>query len=230
MMLSVALLLVSYTWAQTAEEIATKHIQAIGGKDLVSQVSSVYTEGTVEIMGGSSPSIVTILNGKGFKNELDFNGSKIVRCITDKGGWMINPMMGAPEAQAISTEDFNAEKEAIYTGGPLYNYAEKGSKIELLPNQKTGDINTYIIKLITDVGVEYTFSIDPSTYYILKTEKVSGGNLTTYIFSDYRKTDLGFVMPYAAEITLPQGFTINTTVSKVEINKAVDPVIFEMPK
>src|SRR3978361_297906 len=80
--------------AQTADEIVNKYIEAIGGKDKIKQVNSVYLEGSVQVMGNESPTTVTILNGKGYKSESDFNGQKIVQCFTDKGGWSINPMGG----------------------------------------------------------------------------------------------------------------------------------------
>ena len=84
--------------AQTAGEIVSKHVAAIGGKDAISQVKSVYMETSITMMGGENPSTTTIVNGVGYKSETDFNGTKIVQCYTDKGGWTINPMAGAATA------------------------------------------------------------------------------------------------------------------------------------
>ncbi|MBG9378136.1 hypothetical protein I5907_18000 [Panacibacter sp. DH6] len=220
---------VGYSHAQTADEIIAKHVDAIGGKAVLSQVNTIVTEGNLEVMGGNNPSKTYLVNGKGYKNEIDFNGQKIMQCVTDNGGWSLNPMMSGPTAQPMSAEDASAEKMAIYVGAPLYDYAAKGYKAELLPNEKAGDKDAYKIKL-TGSGTEMLLWLDPSTYYIIKTERSVGGQVTTSALSDYRKTDIGFVMPFAAEITLPQGFTLNTTVTKVDINTNVDATVFDMPK
>jgi hypothetical protein len=53
---------------------------------------------------------------------------------------------------------------------------------------------------------------------------------TSLVFSNYKKTDYGFVAPTNTEISMGQGFTLNLTNKKLEINKEVDMNLFEMPK
>lgn len=79
-------------WAQSADDIVSKYVDAIGGSKVVSGITSLTIESNVSAMGSDVPSTTHILNGKGFKSETDFNGSKIVNYITGKGGWAINPM------------------------------------------------------------------------------------------------------------------------------------------
>src|ERR1019366_7870806 len=73
--------------AQTADEIIGIYVDAIGGKDKISGIKSIYKESDIEINGNSASSITYLLNKKGSKMEMDFNGSKIIQCITDKAGW-----------------------------------------------------------------------------------------------------------------------------------------------
>src|SRR5688572_7149153 len=80
--------------AQTADEIVNKHIDAIGGKDKINGIKTVYTEYDMDVMGQQAPGVTYVLNGKGYRNEMDFGGQKIIQVVTDKGGWGINPMMG----------------------------------------------------------------------------------------------------------------------------------------
>ena len=222
------------TKAQTADEIINKHIDAIGGKDKINTIKSVQIESVMTVMGNDAPMTTTILNGKGYRNELDFNGTKIIQVVTDKGGWMVNPMMGASDPTAIPDDQFKASKEQIFVGGPLLNYAANGNTVELKGKEKVGTVDAYKVVMTSADKLTTTYYFDPTTYYLLKVVRVinMGGNEgeTSAVFSDYRKTDFGYVVPYASETTLPQGFTMTASVKKVDLNKDVDPKIFDMPK
>ncbi|HEX4849448.1 MAG TPA: hypothetical protein VFV08_01515 [Puia sp.] len=220
--------------AQTADEIINKHIDAIGGKDKLKSIKSLYAESSVEVMGNEAPNITYILNGKGFKSETDFNGQKIVQCVTDTGGWMINPMMGQSSAEAIPADQLKGTQAQFQVGGPLLDYAAKGNKVEYQGKEDVSGAKAYKIKLTTKDSASVLYYIDSASYYLVKA--VSTVNMngqpseTTIAFSNYQKTDFGYVMGMKQDITLPQGITLTITYKKVEINKDIDPKIFMMPK
>jgi hypothetical protein len=222
------LLSVTAVQAQTVDDIVAKHVNAIGGKEKLGQVKSIYSEVSMEVMGNTAPSIEYLVAGKGFKSETDFNGSKIVNCITDKGGWSLNPMMGASDPQPMPDNLYKAARDQIFVGGPLVDYAAKGYKAEL--DGKEGD--DYKIKLSGD-GVESYYYIDPTSYYlkkvVTKSEMMGQPIDVTTTFSDFKKTDFGIVLPYARNVDLGQ-FQLDQKVTKIEVNKEIDPKIFEMSK
>jgi hypothetical protein len=227
LLLAAAVTIVSVAQAQTADDIINKHIDALGGKDKISQVKSIYTESSVEVMGNTSTSVESLLQGKGFKAETDFNGMKIINCYTDKGGWAINPFAGGTDAQAMPDEAYKPGKDQIYFGGSLVDYAAKGNKVELLGKEG----NDYKLKL-TNGSNETTYYIDGTTYLVNKS--VAKGDMMgqaieiTTTFSDYKKTDFGITVPYGRNIDFGQ-FALAYKVNKVEVNKEIDPKIFDMP-
>jgi hypothetical protein len=215
--------------APTADEIVVKYVAAIGGKAAISQVKSMTTESSVQVMGNESPSTTTVVDGVGYKSETDFNGAKIVQCYTDKGGWIVNPMAGANDPTPMPDDVYNGGKGQINVGGALYDYAAKGSKVEFMGK----DGNVYKIKLTTKENVESTYLIDSTTYLI--SSVMSKGKMQeqdidiTTRLSDYRKTELGYVIPYAIGVDFGQ-FALSIAVKKVEFNKTIDPAVFAMPK
>jgi hypothetical protein len=214
--------------AQTAEDIVAKNLQAVGGKDLIASTKSLVMTSNLEVMGNDVPTTTTIVAGKGFKSETDFQGTKIVQCVTDHSGWSLNPMAGQSTPTALSADDLKTAQGQLNIV-PLSNYAANGGKLELL-GKDTAD---YKVKVTNTNGYNATFFINLKTYLIDKadvhvTMQGQEANVTA-LFSDYRKIDNGLLVPFKIERDLPQ-YTLNITTTKVEVNKDIDPAIFEMPK
>ncbi|MDQ2753778.1 MAG: hypothetical protein M3R72_12215 [Bacteroidota bacterium] len=228
-----ALLLASFTNAQTVDEIINKHVEALGGKDKLSQIKSISYDEKIEIMGNESSETVTILNGQGFKMETDFNDQQRVQVVTDKGGWAATQSGGASDAEAFTTDHYRLLETLIYLPDALFKYSAHGAKVELEGREEVDTVNAYKIKYISKDSAVVTFYIDPSTYYIIETVKqreVQGQQTTiSSIYSDYRKTDFGVYLPYTINTDYGQS-SIKRNINKVDINKDVNPSIFEMPK
>jgi outer membrane lipoprotein-sorting protein len=93
-------------------------------------------------------------------------------------------------------------------------------------------VNAFKIKLVSKDSKETVYYIDPATYYVIKREStanVAGEDITSVsTFSNFKKTDIGLVIPYTTITN--QGFEITITINKVDFNKEIDPKIFEIPK
>ncbi len=228
-----ALLSLTIAKAQSADDIIAKHIDAIGGKDKISQVTSMYIESNTNIMNMDAPSKTYIVNGKGYRTESDFNGQSLVQVITDKGGWSINPFTGPGTATAMPDDEYQGRAENINAIDPLVNYAANGSKVVLAGQEKVDSVNAYKLQLTNKYNKETDFYIDPSTWYVIKTvttATIMGQPTTvTSTLSNYQKTDFGIIIPYSINTDFGQG-TLVITIQKVEVNKPIDPTIFDMPK
>jgi len=213
--------------AQTADDIIGKYTDAIGGKDKLAQIKSVYTEATVNVMGTDNPATTTLLVGKGYRSEAEVNGSKIIQVYTDKGGWAVNPFAGGTDPAPMPDDQYQAGKDDIWVGGALLNYKAAGYTAELLPK----DGNNYPIKITAGKRVT-TYFIDGTSYLLTKvtsTASMQGQdtNVTTS-YSNFQKTDFGYLAANKIDVDLGQ-FQLSYTVKSITVNKDIDPKIFDMP-
>lgn len=220
--------------AQTVDDIINKHIEAIGGKEKISGLKSMVVESEMDIMGTAAPTVTTTVYGKAQLSEINYNGQKIVNCFTaDKGGWSMNPLMGQASAEPMPDDQVKASRPQLEPGGSLYNYAANGFKAELAGQEDINGKKAYKVVLTSKEGASFVHYIDPTSYYIVRTvAKISvGGNPVEQgiNFSDYKKTDFGVALPYTYSIELPNGMTLSVNVKKVEVNKEIDPKIFDKP-
>lgn len=231
LLLLTVLLGVATVHAQTADEIISKHLNAIGGKEKLKAITAVRMENTLQIMGQDAPSNTVIVNGKGFRNESEFNGQKMIQVFTDKGGWTVNPMAGVMEPQAITGAQLKGAQEQLYVV-PFLDYAARGSKAELQGQEKLGTVNAYKVKVTTKDSAATTYYFDPATYYLIQTVRtgeIMGQQMdVTTSYSDFKKLDYGWVVPQSAEINMGGQFSLTAKVNKVEINPTVDAKAFDM--
>ena len=231
------LLLVSgtYVHAQTADEVVSKHINAVGGAAVIGSIKTMIMESELNADGYTLNSKVYLISGKAYKSEimLPDQSAAILECITTEGGWNMNPLAGMTEPAALSAERVKQSQGDLDAGGKLYRYKEKGSSVELLGNETMEGVNAIKLKLKDKDGKETSYWLDPTTYYILRSESAITApngqefNVVTN-FSNYKKTDIGYVIAFTRVRNVGQ--TITNNISKVEFNKDIDPKVFEMPK
>lgn len=223
---------ISTVHAQTVDDIIAHHINALGGQDVLLQLKSIYFEGTASVVGNDLPTKTTVLSGIGSKTETDFNGMSIIQCFTANAGWMINPMQGQTDPTALPADAVAKGKSSLNIGGELFNYKDKGYSALLEGRDDISGVSAYKIKL-SKADIELVYFIDPNTYYIIRLDTKASFNgldfTSTSNFSDYRRSDIGFVIPYIIGTT-NMGYDISIQYSKILINQDVDPKIFDMPK
>lgn len=224
----VALLVAMSARSQPVEDIINKHIEAVGGKDNLSQIKSLSVEGTMQVMGNDAPYSIITLNGKAEKLSMQINGQEIIQCITDTSGWGINPMMGASSAVRLPEAQFRPARYQIFIPDLLCNYLAEGCKATLLGKEDS----SFKIEITTRDSIVSQYYVDTTSYLINKTTGKTfsqGGEVeVTNNFSNYQKTDKGLVMPFTVNTDFG-GFSLSRTITKVEVNKDIDPKIFAMP-
>ena len=216
--------------AQSIEEIVNKHLDAIGGKQKLATITSVKMENEMEVMGNSATTTITILNGKGYKTESEIMGSKMVQVINDKGGWMINPMGGSSDPVDLPEAAAKQASGQLFIV-PLLDYTARGVKLTLEGKETVGGGEAFKVKVTNKDGADVIMYIDATTYYLtrlVQTADVMGQTVTnTITYSDFKKTESGWVVAYTTDIDMGGMFQLKNKLSKIEVNPTIDPAIFE---
>jgi hypothetical protein len=212
--------------AQTAEEIVSKHIEAIGGTENWKKINSLKMEGAVQVQGAEVALSQTILNGKGSRQDISVMGMTGFIIITPTAGWSYLPFQGQQSAEAMTAEDLAESQDQLDIQGSLVDYAAKGNSIELLGKDDVEGTECYKIKVTKKTGNPETYFIDTKTHYIVRSmmvRKANGQETTvTTNYSNYEKTPEGVLLPKS--IGLPFG---ELNLSKITVNLSVDESIFK---
>jgi hypothetical protein len=231
--------------AQTADEIVSKHISALGGKDKLLSLHSFYMEATAVMGNGTEISTkVWKVKDKLYRQEISFGMGNVVIIVTPTKGWASNPRNGG-EFKPIPDEQLKVLQGQMDPAGPFVDYAARGSKVELTGTDTIGGKECYMLKLTPASGGDITYSIDKQSYYILRESRKGGGMMgggggagagggrrgngdgTMNIdFSDYLKTPDGFIFP---NTIVAGGFGAKSSVEKLEVNKPVDEAALSKP-
>jgi len=230
--------------AQTAEEVVNKHIAAMGGKDKLLSLQSIYMEMTAVMGNGTEVSTKTYkVKDKLYRQEISFGMGNIVIIVTPTKAWASNPRNGG-EFKPLPDEQLKALQGQMDLT-PLVDYAAKGSKVELTGKDTVGGKECYMLKLTPASGAEITYSLDVQSYYVLRESRKGGGMMgggggsgqgggrrgngdgTMNIdFSDYQKNAEGFIFP---NTIVAGGFGAKSSVEKLEVNKPLDVAALGKP-
>jgi hypothetical protein len=123
----VSVLVSVFTFAQTADEIVTKHIEAVGGVAAWKKVNSLYYEGKMTVQGAEVNVTLTVLNGKGVRQNISVMGMTGYQIITPTAGWNFMPFQGQTAPEAITPEVLKESADDLDVQGILIDYKSKGN-------------------------------------------------------------------------------------------------------
>jgi hypothetical protein len=222
----VAMLVSVFTFAQTAEEIVAKHIEAVGGAAAWKKVNSLYYEGKMTVQGAEINLTLTSLNGKGVRQNISVMGMTGYQIITPTAGWNFMPFQGQTTPEAMTADELKQAADDLDVQGKLVDYKSKGHTVEYLGKDDVEGTECFKLKITTKAGNVETVFIDPKSYYIVRSivKKTANGQESDVPtdLSNYKKLPEGIVVAFS--ITLPFGEMV---ISKAEVNKQVDESTFK---
>lgn len=230
MLASLAIISVLSAKSQTLDEIIDKNTTAMGGKDKLLALNSVSMEGSLSMNGQNLAVKVVQINNKASRIDITVNGLDNFIIQTPDSGWTFFPVQGQTKPEATPAAVVKENADALDIQSVLLNYKEKGHKVELVGKDDVDGTECFKINVLTKSGMQQTFFIDPSNYYIIKAVTKTKANgqeqEQTQTFGNFKKFDNGYVFPLSLTGFGPGELKI----TKVDVNTSVDPSIFKPAK
>ncbi|MEI7424339.1 MAG: hypothetical protein WCK18_19715 [Prolixibacteraceae bacterium] len=220
-------------YGQTAGEVIEKYLSAIGGKEKISNIKSFYFEGKMQVMGMEVKSKTTVLNGMGWRQEIDMMSQNQITCLNEKGGWLSLPLQGSAAPTDMPADIYNKAKSKMIVGDPFVNYQANDNKVELAGNEAIGGINAIKLKMVKQDNNFDTYYFDPASFFLIRSiqkENMRGQEVEiTMNYSNYKDAGKGYMYPFTTESDMGNGMKVVTSILVAEVDKAVDPAIFNKP-
>jgi outer membrane lipoprotein-sorting protein len=228
-------------YAQTADEVINNYTTALGGKEKLASIKSLYMEGVAVMQNGNE--ITTRLykaQDKLYRREITAPFGNIVMIVTDKQGWSSNPR-NSGNFEAMPEEAIKNQQHEMDCAGPLVDYAAKGHKVELIGKEDVEGSEAVKVKLTLKSGQDINYYFDPKTWYIIRMTRKGGagggfggggrrpggqggdGELKID-YSNYQKTPDGYIFPMT--VSMGMGGS-NMTFEKIEVNKPIDTKLYK---
>lgn len=232
-LLLIILIIVGFkdSYAQSADAVIEKYIKAIGGREKLSQIKTIYVVTESKILGMKILTRNTILYGKGIRTETVFRDTKSISVYTDKLGWTTSSKDNY-KIQLIPQDQYKYGKEQIFICSPFLNYSARGFKAILDETEVIRKEKAIKIKMVSPDNLISEYFFDSASFYLVKTIQKTNMNgreveIAMY-YSNYKDTGTGYLMPFTIEMKF--GIMSNTSnVTEVSFNMAVDESIFIKP-
>lgn len=218
-----SLILLSYAdaFAQSAEEIIDKHINAIGGKEAWRKVNTIREQAVIDF-NGTEVNIESITaHQKGSRQTESLAGMSGYTIYTPTAGYNFYPWQQM-KPEAITPEELKANEDNLDAQGPLVDYKEKGHTVEYIGMDDFEGTDCYKVKLTEKSGKIITYYIDPSNYFIIHSVALTKANGR----ENESKTDYSNYQKLPEGIWLPMNIS-GVKIKKVEINVPVDESLFK---
>lgn len=227
-LLAAALVFTSFAAnAQTVDEIVAKNTTAMGGADKIKTLVSAKKSANISTTQGDFPMTFTIMQGKGFRLDMEIMGTSNYQIATPEKGSRFFPIQGNTEPIEFDADILESSQNSFDLQGALFDYKTKGNTIELVGKEKVDNAEAYKLKVTRKSGKMSFVFVDVKTNFVIKTfskEKGPDGaeKEITNGYSDYKQNKDGFWFAYANES--PNGKIVFDT---IETNIKVDENIYK---
>ena len=215
--------------AQDLDKILNDHYKA-SAQDKMSKITSATMNGKLVVMGMETGVTIYQARPLKFRLEAEIMGSKMIQTYNGTTGWTYMPAMGVTEPTEMGTDELKGVLNQANMDSPLWDYKDKGNKVELLGTSEDGSAN--IIKLTTAEGDEITVWISKETSLMSKVITIQmAQGMETEIETELKDYKVVEGIPTAHYMGSKMGGQVVSTVTfeSIEFNKTLDDSLFGKP-
>jgi outer membrane lipoprotein-sorting protein len=219
------------TQEMNLDEILFKYYQAIGTAH-VKEWKSLTMTGKSTAQGMEFPVTIIMKNPGKIRIEVEIQGNKMIQAFDGQAGWSVVPWSGSTDPQDMTPDEIKGMKEQADFEGALYNWKEKGHKVELIGKEDMEGTSVYKIKVVMADENKETYFIDAENFVPIKVSsvmKIQGNETEAETFPGNYKDVNGAIMPFTIENKYKGQTVSHVVVDKYEINTEVNDSLFIKP-
>ncbi len=223
-----SLLSFNSSWGMPAEEILSKHLEALGGKENLLKIKTSYVEGKISYGGLEGNFISYSQFPDKSRQDVDFKMFQMSSGTDGKIYWRKDQNGKIRELEKVEksfawTEDYFANF--------LYFFPDEYKReITYLGDEKDSLGEHYVIEIKPENGEPRKLFINKQTYLLDKYQQKMDIDVATTYLTDYRDIE-GLKIPFHSHTTTgkPQ-YDADVEITEIKFNVAVDPSLFQMPR
>ncbi|HST09418.1 MAG TPA: hypothetical protein VLL05_03510 [Terriglobales bacterium] len=169
------------------------------------------------------------------RTEIQFAGKTAVQVYDGSNGWKVRPFLNRNDVEPFTADEAKAESEEPGIGGYLFDYATKGTKIDLEGMEKVEGHDAYKLKVTSKAGNAKYVWIDAQSFLDVKVSgtprRMDGKMHNVYVYQrDFRDVQ-GVKVPFVYE-TAVEGYrdTHKTVLETVAVNPKLEDSLFTKPQ
>ena len=221
-------------FAQTADDLIAKNIQAHGGMDKIKAIKSLRMTGTFDAGGFKAAVGQESKRPDKYRETFSVQGMTQIQAYDGTTGWQISPFGGKKDPELLGEDDMHVLVEAADFDGPLVDAAAKGNKLEYLGHDQVDGDDALKLKVTLKNGDIFYYYLDPDTSLEIQIEKqifIRGSMRERVTLLGSYKPVNGVMYPFSIESgskNNPDGRG-KVTITKIEVNVPLDDKSFKMP-
>jgi hypothetical protein len=227
-------------FAQTADDLVAKNLEARGGADKLAAIHSYVARGQLRLPGDFK------LSYEEMRARLDpakdvcavrinaqIQGLTVIQAYDGANGWRVNPFEGRKDAEKMGADEARSLADEALIDGPLLASRAKGSKIEYLGREDVDGTDAYKLRVTQSDGTIFTYYLDPDVYLEIRMDEqrtIRGAMQETVTdYGDYEKV-AGVYFPFSISSSPPNVADKQViTVKSADANVDIPPDTFAMP-